>query len=82
MPYIFHITISFKNIPNIFQMYYITEYVIFRFCVENDLDDIQTVLWLHKLIIRDSSVNHKKTYVIYVIISQSKLDYRSIISKS
>ncbi len=35
------------NIPNIFHKYFITEHVIFHFCF---LDDIQTVLWLHKLI--------------------------------
>ena len=38
------------NIPNIFHKYFITEHVIFHFCLICFLDDIQTVLWLHKLI--------------------------------
>ncbi len=49
----------YLNIPNIFHMCFITEHVILNFCIDFFFDDIQTVLWLRKLIISELSVNHK-----------------------
>ncbi len=40
----------YLNVPDMFHMYFITEHVTFHFCIEQDFDDIQTVLWLHTLI--------------------------------
>jgi hypothetical protein len=57
----------FNHIPYVFH-YWICN---IPFLYNKDFDDIQTVVWLHKLIIRNSSVNHNKTYAIYVITSQS-----------
>ncbi len=51
---IFHRPEYSKHIPNIFHhdTYFITstEHVIFHSCLIIFSDDIQTVLWLHKLI--------------------------------